>query len=138
MRLIDADALKAKSRRCFVDGFHGSGIYGETDVVMASDIENAPTVDAMPLPCKLGDPVYIIVNLKSGNPSHIVERKCTGIHIVEKVMGHRAEKARRYLVTNSDIGFAEHTPFAKIGELVFFTREEAEAALAERKTKDGC
>lgn len=84
------------------------------------------------LPCKLGDPVYIIVNLKNGNPSHIVERRCTGIHITEKVFKHRAEKAHRYLATNSDIGFAQHIPFTEFGRTVFFTREKAEKALAER------
>ena len=47
VRLIDADALKEKSRRCFVDGFHGSGIYGEMDIVLTTDISNAPTVDAV-------------------------------------------------------------------------------------------
>ena len=49
MRLIDADALKEKSRRCFVDGFHGSGIYGEIDIVLTTDISTAPTVDAAPV-----------------------------------------------------------------------------------------
>ena len=49
MRLIDADEIKGKSRKCFVDGFHGSGIYGEMDVVLTSDIENATAVDAAPV-----------------------------------------------------------------------------------------
>ena len=87
----------------------------------------------MELPCKLGDTVYIIVNLKKGNPSHINEQRCTGIHITEKVFKHRAEKAHRYLVVNSDIGFAQHIPFTEFGKTVFFNREEAEAVFAERR-----
>lgn len=95
------------------------------------DLYKLPTVDAVVLPCKLGGSVYIIVKLKSGKPSHIVERKCTGIHITEKVFGKRAEKASRYLVTNSDIGFAQHIPFTEFGKTVFFDRKAAEAALAK-------
>lgn len=49
MRLIDANALKEKSRRCFVDGFHGSGIYGEMEIVLIEDISLAPAVDAVPV-----------------------------------------------------------------------------------------
>lgn len=85
------------------------------------------------LPCKLGDPVYIIVYLKNKIPSHIVQRTITGIHITEKVFGFRGEKSSHYLVTNTDIGFAQHIPFREIGKSVFLTHEEAKVALTERK-----
>ena len=134
MRLIDADALEARMGG-LCDEFGTDHLFIDAIVY---EIGNAPTVEAMPLPCKLGDPVYIIANLRNGNPSHIIERRCTGIHITEKVFGHRAEKAHHYLVVNSDIGFAEHIPFAKFYETVFFSRKEAEAALAERKMNNGC
>ena len=85
------------------------------------------------LPCKLGDPVYIIVYLKNKMPSHITQRTITGIHITEKVFGLRGEKASHYLVTNTDIGHAQHIPFQEIGKTVFFTKAEAKAALLKRK-----
>lgn len=135
-RLIDANALIEKAR--WMEEPDGDGIPCDIKAVSVIAIEDAPTVDAIPLPCKLGDPVYIIAYLRNGNPSHIIERRCTGIHITEKVFGHRAEKSHHYLVVNSDIGFAEHIPFAKFYETVFFSRKEAEAALAERKMKDSC
>ena len=123
------------SRKAVLDEISKVGVVSLGTVLEC--LSNAPTVEAMPLPCRLGDPVYIIINLANGKPSHIVERKCTGIHITEAVFGHRAERASRYLVTNSDIGFAQHIPFTKIGKTVFFIRKEAEAAIAERMVKDG-
>ncbi len=90
----------------------------------------------MELPCNLGDPVYIIANLKNGNPSHIMEQKCTGIHITEKVFKHRAEKAHRYLVVRSDIGFAQHVPFTEFNKTVFFTRKKAETAMQQHRKDD--
>lgn len=45
--LISRSALKEKSRRCFVDGFHGSGLYGEIEIVTIEDISLAPAVDAV-------------------------------------------------------------------------------------------
>lgn len=131
MRLIDADYLVNKFiRNCPIEE---GGIPLKDFDTHQKILKLYPTVNAMVLPCKLGDSVYIIVNLKGGIPSHIVERKCTGIHITEKVFGHRSEKASRYLVTNSDIGFAQHIPFTQFGKTVFFSRKEAEAALAKMK-----
>ena len=49
MRLIDADALKEKIR------LSGFGMYYD-----AYEVQEMPTIDAVVLPCKIGDPVYII------------------------------------------------------------------------------
>ena len=134
-RLIDANALSDAVAESLHDNPHPQGMirvnHRNEHNHFLRMILDAPTVDAVVLPCKLGGFVYIIVKLKSGKPSHIVERKCTGIHITEKVFGKRAEKASRYLVTNSDIGFAQHIPFTEFGKTVFFDRKDAEAALAK-------
>lgn len=105
------------------------------------DLVNAlPTVNAIPIPCQLGDPIYIVVYLsKDKKPSHIVERTVTGIHITEKVLGYRGEKASYYLVTNTDIGHAQHIPFSEIGKTVFFKREDARAVISGKYgDSDGC
>lgn len=85
------------------------------------------------LPCNIGDTVYTILYLKKGKPGGIIERRCTGIHISEKVLKRRSAKAYYYLTTNTEFGSTVHIPFSKIGKSVFFTYEEAKAALSRRK-----
>ena len=59
MRLIDADAL---TRHKQLEAM-GNGKYEDVDVVYANDIDNAPTIDAVPVvrckDCKWYDPPHI-------------------------------------------------------------------------------
>ena len=97
-------------------------------------IDEQATVKAIAMPCSVGDDVYIVKRCRDGTASHIVEKTCTGVHVTKKVFGHGGEKEKLYLVTNSDIGRAQHIPFHEIGKTVFFTREEAVAAM--RRMRD--
>lgn len=85
------------------------------------------------LPCNIGDTIYKVLYLKRGKPGGICERICTGIHISEKVLKRRSAKAYYYLTTNTEFGSTTHIPFSDIGRSVFFTYEEAKAALSKRK-----
>lgn len=92
-------------------------------------IDEQATVEAIAMPCSVGDDVYIVKKCRDGTASHIVEKKCTGVHVTKKVFDHAREKEKLYLVTNNDIGHAQHIPFSEIGKTVFFTTEKALAAL---------
>lgn len=93
MRLIDADAL-AEKIEC----------PGEP-LVYWDDIEAAPTVDAVILPCKIGDPVFIIGSK------------------------YRAGRFEQWINT----GAFRLSDLEKVDKTVFLAREEAEAALARMK-----
>ena len=119
MRLIDADALSESIKS-------GSGTALQkffADVCVAT----APTIDAVILPpVNIGDTAFFIIN---GN---IFEGKVYFI---------RWERHKGYGI-HSDIS-ASFSPYTTIGasfddfgKTVFLTREEAEAALAERMTKN--
>lgn len=89
--------------------------------------------DTLVLPCKVGDPVYMLVYYQGGRPSHYKVKTCIGIHIsYEKAVRHRTGTETKYLVVNSDIGHAEHIPFREIGKNVFFSEEEAKKAIEEK------
>ena len=92
-------------------------------------IDEQATVEAIAMPCSVGDDVFIVKRYGNGSISHIVQDKCTGLHVTKKVFGHAREKEKLYLVTNSDIGRAQHIPFREIGKTVFFTREKAVSAM---------
>jgi hypothetical protein len=87
-----------------------------------------PAVDAVILPCKLGDPVYIIrecschVYGQWNNPNP--RKKCSG-----KV--YLGKKQRAYHCGYVTEAKFELKHIADFGKLVFLTREEAEAALAK-------
>ena len=115
MRLIDADALGR-------DAFHikqfGKGI---RCVVDWDDIEAAPTVEAVILPCKVGDHVWFVGTsntnrLKAG----IIETT------VEKLV---LKSGGIYMKLSCNAMY--ETSCRSIGKSVFFTREEAEAAIAK-------
>lgn len=114
MRLIDADALMDTAEG--VNWYHidkmgylanGANSQLHTPLFKAEDIfeaiRKAPTVEAVILPCKLGDPVFIIGG------------KC------------RAGRFEQWINT----GKFRLTDLEKMGKTVFLTREEAEAALAK-------
>ena len=113
MRLIDADALMDEVDKSKHDNPHQPGLIrvnhrNEHDHFLRM-IYDAPTVNAVVLPCKVGDTVY------------------------------QADASRIYPITIKKLIYdAGHIAFDEeaIGKTVFLTREEAEAALAERKKRD--
>ena len=105
MRLIDADALIKILQKS-----HESHARNSREVVLLYRdiriINEQPTVDAVVLPCKVGDTVY------------------------------QADRIRIYPLTIKKLIYdAGHIDFdeSALGKSIFLTREEAEAALAERK-----
>lgn len=95
MRLIDADALRAvlKNEECDCEVFPWA-------------LDNAPTVDAVVLPCNVGSTVY----------------ETDGIRIYP-------HQIKKLIFDAGHIAFDE----SAIGTSIFLTREEAEAVLAERR-----
>lgn len=114
MRLIDADALKAIYDRNSI-----------TEKVTVADksimqhLIDAPTIDAVVSPCKIGQRVWAIRNFKgvkhaeSGIVSDMFFTQQMKLQIVVKFVAR-----------------------GEWGKDVFATREEAEAALEERMKKD--
>lgn len=106
MRLIDADALTNALELLakYEDDFRHSVILG-----VVGTIRNTPTVDAVVLPCSLGTTLYRVCEERLGRKPFI--------------------RVVRFDRNN----FARIVLDGEIGKTVFLTREEAEAALAERK-----
>lgn len=98
MRLIDADAL--------MDSIKGYRLGKIPKGELEWKIENAPTVDAVVLPCNVGSTVY----------------ETDGIRIYP-------HQIKKLIFDAGHIAFDE----SAIGTSIFLTREEAEAALAERR-----
>lgn len=115
MRLIDADALKEKIE-----------CPGEP-LVYWNDIEAAPTVDAVVLPCKLGNPVHIIRECLCycAEENHKNKRrKCSGkVYLGKRLRTHHCGYVCEAMFDLKHL--------ANFGKTVFLTREEAEAALAK-------
>ena len=79
------------------------------------------------LPCKVGDTVY---SVKGG---FIKSDTVVGFHL-GRFPTLRGQARKEYLVCYN-INYLSHIDIAQIGKTVFFTREEAEKALAERSEK---
>ncbi len=130
VRLIDANEVYKKIW------------YANTDSILlrkyASEyIENAPTINAVMIPCNIGDTVYVAVFATDGTGSHICKRICSGIHISEKVTRWKRETPVRYLVLKTDDGRCTRIRMDEIGKTLFFTRSEAEDALRKGRPRNG-
>ena len=123
MRLIDADELKKKIsanfEQCFYSPFCEIQIAEET-------IDDAPTVNATVFPCKIGDPVWF-VGTSNTNRLNLGVIEAT----VEKLI---LKSGGIYMKLSCNAMY--ETSCRSIGKSVFFSKEEAEAALAERTKKD--
>lgn len=120
MRLIDADKLEIIKITEFTDETGDSiPVYGVT----ADDIANAPTVDVIVLPVKVGQTVWALVE----GLNHVVEGK-----IYEYVIRSDGKAYFRFTRNGYFTGCAMEDA---IGEAVFLTREAAEAALKARENK---
>lgn len=119
MRLIDADKLEIRKLAEFNDEYGDAvPVYG----VEAEDIDNAPTVDAIVLPVKVGQTVWTIRH----NPHEgyvIKENQAVNI-------GMRFSKCSEVCIT------VVTTKEDILGKTVFLTREAAEAALKAREKQN--
>ncbi len=132
MRLIDADALEYTRVQIF-HGLNEDGtpcVGGWNAVLMSRTIKDAPTVDAVILPCKIGDTVWTIMY------GEIREAKVTCIRpfVFEDFVEFRGNA----VITMAHPFYSDgrtltQEPFIIFGKDTFLTREEAEAALVERK-----
>ena len=113
-RLIDADKLYDYISDVFTQ--FGHDVMSVKDALKA--VETAPTVNAVELPCKVGDTVYYPFAGK------VLERQ-----IVCFVYRNGAT------ITFFDECLTESCEITDFGKTVFLTREEAEQALRERELK---
>ena len=130
MRLIDADVLQKKFEGLKEKDGHATGRNAYDLCAMLT--EDAPTVEAVVLPCKeffgkMGDYIYVIDDVG------ILELllcavgfDAIGTDSIISVYGKPHEE---------DCETFTHR-FADVGKTVFLSREEAEAELAERKMND--
>ena len=124
-RLIDANALKSQITRYHMSlnpRYISKVVDAEIGDVI-DIIDEAPTVDAVVLPCKVGDTVYIVGDKFPAEIEEIRIEK-DGIFFVY------VEYDRGYELT--EVWDDGEFQAADIGKTVFFSNEEAEAALAER------
>ena len=123
MRLIDADKLEIRKLAEFNDEYGDAvPVLG----VMAEDIDNAPTVDAIVLPVKVGQTVWLIEEGDEATTPFTLEVYVTAI-------GY--DIGGFWLTMNLPLGI-KHSAYVGetfFGKTVFLTREDAEAALKARE-----
>lgn len=122
MRLIDANALLAELDKFANPMPNKSGydfLCGIATVI--TEIEDAPTVEAVILPCKIGATVYFPGGRTGTVTSfyHCENPNCGNLWVTISQERYTRNK-KRVNICASDIG-----------KTVFLTREEAEAALAK-------
>ena len=127
-RLIDANALKKEWTIASPEPYN-------TDAVEVLDsIDNAPTIDALPLRCHMGDTVWVVgTKCMSGlydSECRMDEDVCD-ICLLDReyIVFPRSVHASLFVAIHD----LEESPLFRWGETVFKTQEEAEAALAKMK-----
>lgn len=127
-KLISAKALLERAKhysyaiRSDCHPFDAVRIQGEAFKQM---VEEAPAVNAVRIPCELGQTIYEVVLLKGGKCSHITPLTVVGIYVGAwpKYRGH---SRKDYLcVTYPTSEVLGRIPLDKIGRTVFTTLEEA-------------
>ena len=137
-RLIYAeDLFEPVDFTVFVGGRSGGKTMAMYEQLFRKRVEMAPTIDALPLRCHMGDTVWI-VGTKCG--SGLYESECHS----DEISCSTCPLDREYTVYRRSVKlwlFAyihglEHSILFRWGETVFKTQEEAEAALAKMKEAD--
>ena len=113
-RLIDANAM----REDWLENGENEYVY-DTNVVLDS-IDAQPTVDAVVLPCKIGDTLYDIYEAVGNGGDEIKEYNVSTIEI-------KITKNGRAFLLIENVMFQ----FDDFGKTIFLTQEEAKAALAK-------
>ncbi|HBL82025.1 MAG TPA: hypothetical protein DD391_05410 [Clostridiales bacterium] len=124
-RLIDADKLYDYISDVFAE--FGHEVMNVKDALEA--VENAPTVNAIELPCKVGDTVYLKKEYIDC-PNDF--ENCEKFDFCDDACFMCSKAITRYSVQNVQFDL---TMYYDIGKTVFLTREEAEQALRERGLK---
>ncbi len=115
MRLIDANKADVE----YIYAYHGSSHFELQDV--QDWLDGQPTVEATVFPCKIGDPVWFV------GTSNINRLKMGVIEAtVEKLV---LKSGGIYMKLSCNAMY--ETSCRSIGKTVFFSKEEAEAALAK-------
>lgn len=122
MRLIDADVLQRKFEGLKEKDSHATGRNAYDLCAMLT--EDAPTVEAVVLKFKIGDTAFFL------NRYH---RKVWPIMICSAEINSQGVSKYGCGGLCPDGYTPVHFPPSAIGETVFFTRAEAEAALAKMK-----
>lgn len=125
MLLLDVDA----EREGFMEAVYNI-LSGDPDNVRANMIidcyDNLPTVDAVVLPCKVGDTLFFVRN---GEIYSGAVRFLWWEH-------HKDRGVRSEIRINPDPYFSVGASLDDFGKTVFLTREEAETALAKMDLKE--
>lgn len=122
MRLIDADALPVVTECCMDE----AGYLAKFNVVHEEDIKKSPTVNALVLPCKVGDFVWLVFTPKHpANPADKGKWFMVRDGVQRIIYG-----AKGISIETWNMGTI---PEKEVGKKLFFTSEDAEAELAERK-----
>lgn len=124
MRLIDADKIPWEEYYVPDPDSNAQWDYKKELSVLKPVVDQMPTVDAVELPCKIGDKVYRIDkgNYRSNWKPFVQELTVTEISWKKEKHGDK------------DLGFAIiadgiRYKFTSIGKSVFLTRKEAEAKM---------
>ena len=135
-KLISAKALLERAKhysyaiRSDCHPFDAVRIQGEAFRQM---VEEAPAVNAVRIPCQLGQKIYEVVLLRDGRYSHTSPLTVVGIHVGlwPKYRGH---KRKDYLcVTYPTSELLGRISLDRIGKTVFLTKEEAKAFANSRR-----
>lgn len=131
-RLIDANVLKAEWTIASPEPY-------TTDAAEVLDsIDKAPTIDALPLRCHMGDTVWIVgTKCLSG----LYEEECDAYILYCECECHLDKEYTVFQRKVDGVMFLylhdlDKTELLRWGETVFKTQEEAEAALAKMKEAD--
>lgn len=135
-KLISAKALLERAKhygyaiRSDCHPFDAVCIQGEAFRQM---VEEAPAVNAVRIPCQLGQTIYEVHLLKNGEHSHTNELVVVGIHIGD-FPKLRAQRRKNYLcVVFPSSSILGRVPMDKLGKTVFTTQEEAKAFADSRR-----
>lgn len=131
MDLIDREALVANFRRTKMDEIFPNwkelGCLTKTALIRLTTkyraiILSVPTVKAVVVPCRVGDTLYVISQMRDKRILPFInEYECTSIKLGK----------RKCCVYHEMDGFIKIFKEDDFGKTVFLTKEEAEAALAK-------
>lgn len=91
---------------------------------------DAPAVNVVVTPCKVGDMIYEDIFDKYGT-GICIERKVVGFHIGEFPNWRGAQRKQYFIVHHKTTNTISHLNFDKLGKTVFLSKEEAEKVLKE-------
>ena len=135
-KMIDAEPIK----KFIADGLNNPDpmkAFGHDAIEILAEIEYAPTIDALPLRCHMGDTVWIVgTKCLSGlyeSECGSTEHGCYDCPLDQEYIVFRRTVYGTLFIAIHEL---EYSILFRWGETVFKTQEEAEAALAKMKEAD--